>query len=85
MKIASIVVVNACASLLATATAHPRHHGHDRHHHHHHSDSQVDTSKIRRILEGDIAQEGFDPADTAVVIIDPQNDFLSENGVAWGK
>lgn len=27
----------------------------------------------------------FDPKDTAVVIIDPQNDFLSTNGLLWGK
>lgn len=26
----------------------------------------------------------FDPATTAVVITDPQNDFLHEHGVAWG-
>ncbi|CAB9499614.1 Isochorismatase family [Seminavis robusta] len=26
----------------------------------------------------------FDPSTTALVVIDPQNDFLSENGVAWG-
>lgn len=26
----------------------------------------------------------FDPTTTAVVIIDPQNDFLSPNGVTWG-
>ena len=27
----------------------------------------------------------FDKKDTAVVIIDPQNDFLSTNGLLWGK
>ena len=27
----------------------------------------------------------FDTKDTAVVIIDPQNDFLSTNGLLWGK
>ena len=27
---------------------------------------------------------GFDKSATAVVISDPQNDFLSEQGVTWG-
>src|SRR6478735_1087039 len=26
----------------------------------------------------------FDKADTALVVIDPQNDVLSEHGVSWG-
>ena len=26
----------------------------------------------------------FSPGDTALVITDPQNDFLSEKGVTWG-
>lgn len=26
----------------------------------------------------------IDPERTAIVIIDPQNDFLSPNGVTWG-
>ena len=30
-------------------------------------------------------QIGFDREDTAIVIIDPQNDFLSPEGVTWGK
>jgi nicotinamidase-related amidase len=27
---------------------------------------------------------GFDKSATAVVILNPQNDFLSEQGVTWG-
>lgn len=34
----------------------------------------------RALMEG----LGFDPNDSAVVIIDPQNDFLSPTGVTWG-
>ena len=26
----------------------------------------------------------FDKSDTALVVIDPQNDVLSETGVSWG-
>lgn len=32
-----------------------------------------------------LQQIGFDREDTAIVIIDPQNDFLSPEGVTWGK
>lgn len=85
MKIASISVLHSAASLLAAATAH-RHH----HHHHHHSDSNflVATSiPNHRILQGlgDDLSLGFDPMNTAVVIVDPMNDFLHPDGVAWGK
>jgi len=42
--------------------------------------------KRRVSMNNDIGQSSgraFDPADTGVVMIDPQNDVLSEKGAAW--
>lgn len=40
---------------------------------------------IRAATEAEIPDTGFEIDDnTAIVIVDPQNDFLTEEGVAWG-
>ncbi len=46
---------------------------------------QVATAKSRPMNDG-LPMPGFDitTADTAIVITDPQNDFLSPEGVTWG-
>lgn len=46
----------------------------------------ADTSKYADPESPGLPQVAFDvtPEDTALVIVDPQIDFLSENGVTWG-
>src|SRR5262249_17029241 len=49
-------------------------------------DRRFDHVKRRVSMNNDIGQSSgraFDPADTGVVMIDPQNDVLSEKGAAW--
>ncbi len=49
-------------------------------------DAAADTSKYADPESPGLPQVAFDvtPGDTALVIVDPQVDFLSENGVTWG-
>lgn len=42
------------------------------------------TAHDLHIQHRTLGELGFDKEDTAVVVIDPQNDFLSPQGVTWG-
>lgn len=69
MKTTSIIC--SFLSSLAAVSAHGHHHGHSSH----------GSGPTHRLL----MTPAFQKEDTAVVVIDPQNDFLSPNGVTWGE
>ena len=43
----------------------------------------MDNAEVVRKALGRSNMASIDPGTTALVIIDPQNDFLSEGGVVW--
>lgn len=47
-------------------------------------ESRGPESEAAVSLESLVASLHFDPSNTALVVTDPQNDFLSPDGVAWG-
>ncbi|KAL9190232.1 hypothetical protein ACHAXT_007443 [Thalassiosira profunda] len=47
------------------------------------STAAAHSSSVYNVGRRQLEDVTFDPSDTALVVIDPQNDFLSEGGVVW--